>query len=408
MLGILEIRDRHLVRAPGALDRLVVDKFRTGPAFWRAEHDHRPARALHACAAGPRRSLDLAYPDQDLVERSGQGLVHQRRIMALDEIRVMAIAAEQVGQLLPTDAGEDGRVRDLEAVEMQDRQHRPIACRVEELVRVPARRQRPGLGLAVANDAGDDQVGIVEGRAVGMGQGIAELAALVDGARSFRRHMAWNAVRPGELAEQPVHAVAAALDRRITLGVGAFQIGVRHQPGTAMTGTDHVDHVQVMLLDQTIEVDVEKIQSRRRAPMSQQAGFDMVERQRNIEQGIVPQIDLADREVIRGTPVGVHFLQQIGRQWTRRQWIGHQEISWLDERQQPLRREVTPACTPHPWSGSNGPTDALLYHANPPIRSMNVAIPSTPTPARTLANRNGRSPRMRLESRSITSRLAPT
>ena len=46
MFGVLEIGDRHLMRAPGALDRLAVDEFRAGPALGRAEDDHRPARAL--------------------------------------------------------------------------------------------------------------------------------------------------------------------------------------------------------------------------------------------------------------------------------------------------------------------------------------------------------------------------
>ena len=52
MFGILEIRDRDLMRAPGSLDRLAVDEFRPGPAFGRAEDDHRPARPLHRLRRG--------------------------------------------------------------------------------------------------------------------------------------------------------------------------------------------------------------------------------------------------------------------------------------------------------------------------------------------------------------------
>ena len=59
-------------------------------------------------------------------------------------------------------------IGDLVAVEVQDRQDRPVGRRVQELVGMPARRQRSGLRLAVADDAGDDQVGIVEGGAVGV------------------------------------------------------------------------------------------------------------------------------------------------------------------------------------------------------------------------------------------------
>jgi hypothetical protein len=87
---------------------------------------------------------------------------------------------------------------------MKDRQHGAIARGIEELVGVPAGGQRAGFGLAVADDAGDDQIRVVEGGAIGMGQRIAQFAAFMDRARRFRRDVAGNAVRPGELAEQPL------------------------------------------------------------------------------------------------------------------------------------------------------------------------------------------------------------
>ena len=45
---------------------------------------------------------------------------------------------------------------------MQDRQHRAVCGRIEKLVRVPRRGQRSGLRLAIADDAGDDEIGVVE------------------------------------------------------------------------------------------------------------------------------------------------------------------------------------------------------------------------------------------------------
>jgi hypothetical protein len=45
---------------------------------------------------------------------------------------------------------------------------------------VPGGRQRSGLGLAVADYAGNDQPRIIERGAIGVGQRIAEFAALVD------------------------------------------------------------------------------------------------------------------------------------------------------------------------------------------------------------------------------------
>ena len=58
MLGVFEVGDRHLVGAPGALYGLAVDDLGPGPALGRAEHDHRPAGALHRGVAGAGLRLD--------------------------------------------------------------------------------------------------------------------------------------------------------------------------------------------------------------------------------------------------------------------------------------------------------------------------------------------------------------
>ena len=52
----------------------------------------------------------------------------------------------------------------------------------------------------------------------------------------------------------------------------------------------------------------------------------MFDLERGFEQGIVLQIDLPDRKIVRRAPICVHFLQQIGRQRGRHllQQIGGQ------------------------------------------------------------------------------------
>ena len=66
---------------------------------------------------------------------------------------------------------------------------------IEKLVRVPARGERAGLRFAVADDGGHDEVGIVERRAVGVTQRVAEFAAFVNRAGRFRRDVTRNAAR---------------------------------------------------------------------------------------------------------------------------------------------------------------------------------------------------------------------
>src|SRR5450755_4023797 len=88
------------------------------------------------------------------------------------------------------DACEECRIADLVAVEMQDRQHGSIENRVEKLVGLPGGRQRAGLRLAVADDAGDDQGRIVERCPKRMTERVAQLTAFMDGTRRRRRDVA--------------------------------------------------------------------------------------------------------------------------------------------------------------------------------------------------------------------------
>jgi hypothetical protein len=68
------------------------------------------------------------------------------------------------------DAGQHRRIGDLEPVEMQNRKNRAVAREVQKFVGVPTGGQRTSFSLAVADDAGDDQMRIVEGRAISVEQ----------------------------------------------------------------------------------------------------------------------------------------------------------------------------------------------------------------------------------------------
>ena len=170
---------------------------------------------------------------------------------------------------------------------------------------MPARRQRPGLRLAVADHAGDDQVRVVERGAVGVRERVAQLAALVDRAGRLRRDVAGNAAGERELGEQPLHPLLVLGDVRVDLAVGALEVGVGDQAGPAVPRAGDVDHVQVVLLDHPVQVDVDEVQAGRGAPVAEQPRLDVLLRQRLLEQRVVVEIDLADRQVVGGAPVRV-------------------------------------------------------------------------------------------------------
>ena len=143
---------------------------------------------------------------------------------------------------------EEARVGDLVAIQMQDRQHASVASRIQKLVAVPTRGERAGLGFAIAHDASDDQIRIVERRAICVAQRVAEFAAFVDAARRFRRNVARNAAREAELLEQPLHSLFVLADVRIHLAVRALKIRVGDERRPAVPRADNVDHVQVIFL----------------------------------------------------------------------------------------------------------------------------------------------------------------
>ena len=167
-----------------------------------------PRRARVLDARGSRPARGRAWPRAAGARRAGSS--------PATRYGSQPYPVEELGELRLGDTREHSRVRDLVAVEVQDREHRAVADRVEELVRMPARRERARLGLAVADDARDDEIGIVERGAERVPDRVAELAAFVDRARRLRRDVARHAARERELPEQPLHPLGVARDRRDT------------------------------------------------------------------------------------------------------------------------------------------------------------------------------------------------
>ena len=303
--------DGHLVRPVRALHRMAVHFLGAGPALGRAEHDHRPAGA-GGIAVGTGMALDaLDLPDGP-VQRGGHLLMHYSRLITLHKARLPAAAAEEALHLLMGHAGEDGGICDLKAVQVQDRQHRAVGNGIDELVAVPGGGQRAGLRLAVAHHAGGDQVRIVRHSTEGVSQGIPQFAALVDGAGRLRRHMTGHTAGEGELLEQLLHAVLVLGDVGIDLGIAAVQPVLSHHGVSAVAGAGAVDHVQIILLDDPVQMGIDEILSRAGAPVSHDGLLQVGSVQGPLQQRIVQQVQLACSQVVCGTPPGVNLFELCG------------------------------------------------------------------------------------------------
>ena len=80
-----------------------------------------------------------------------------------------------------------------------------------------------------------------------------------------------------------------------------------------MPGAGDIHHVQVMLVDNAVQMDIDEVQPRRGTPVAEQSWLDVLKTQGNFEQRIIIQIDLANREIVGCTPIGVHLLDEVER-----------------------------------------------------------------------------------------------
>ena len=196
-----------------------------------------------------------------LVENNCHALMHQCRIVPFDKERLVAVADEQRSQLVLGDARQNGGIGDLVAIQMQDRQNGAVARRVQELVRMPCGRQRPGFSFSIADHAGNDEVRIVKGRTKGMGKSIAEFAALMDGSRHIGRGMAGYTARERKLPEQFLHSRLIERDVWIEFTIRAFEIGIGDHCRAAMARPTDIDDVLVACSDNAVQMGVDETQA---------------------------------------------------------------------------------------------------------------------------------------------------
>jgi hypothetical protein len=107
--------------------------------------------------------LNRLYLRNAFIEHQRHPLVHLERIIAGHEARPISVSLHQSPELVLRDPCEHCWIGDLVTVEVEDWQNCAVRYRIQKLVRMPARSQRTGFSLAVADYAAHNQVWIVEG-----------------------------------------------------------------------------------------------------------------------------------------------------------------------------------------------------------------------------------------------------
>src|SRR5215471_12588252 len=258
---LVHLSHRYLLRPPVALDLATIDLCRACPSLGGFHDNHGPARASGR-AVVPRLGLDAANLTDDAFECGSHQWVHLVRFMPFDKVRHVAVASDQFVEFLVSDASQYAWVCDLVTIQVQDRKNSSIPYRVQKFVRVPRCGERARFSFPIPDDRGDNQVWIIECGTVCMRQCVSQFAAFMDGAWCFWRNMAGNTSRKRELFEQPFHPCFVRRDVRINLAISAFEVRVGNQSWPSVPRTGDTDHVEIVLLDDSVEMGVDKVQSR--------------------------------------------------------------------------------------------------------------------------------------------------
>ena len=170
---------------------------------------------------------------------------------------------------------------------------------------MPRGCQRPGLRFAVSNHDTYDQAGVVESRSERMRDAVAQLAALMDRPGNLRRTMTAKLAWKRKSAEELEHTGFVLALLRIDLRIGPFEVAVRDHCRRAMARTGDVDHVQVVLPNDTIQVDPGECLAGVGAPVPQRSILDVLRAERLLEERVVAKVDHPCTEVVTSAPVRV-------------------------------------------------------------------------------------------------------
>src|SRR4029077_18782695 len=89
-----------------------------------------------------------------------------------------------------------------------------------------------------------------------------------------------DSARSRELPEQPPHPRNSLRDLRIKFRVSPFKINLRYDRGPSMPRSRNINDAGIVLSDEPIQMDINKILPRRGSPMPKQARLDVLRAKR--------------------------------------------------------------------------------------------------------------------------------
>src|ERR1700731_3097267 len=113
-----------------------------------------------------------------------------------------------------------------------------------------------------------------------MGQRISKFAAFVNRTRNVRPAVTRDSSRSRELTEQSPHPRNSLRNLRIKFRVRPLKINLRNDSRPAVPRSRDIDDTGIVLSDEPIQMDIDKILPRRGSPMTKQARLDVLRAKR--------------------------------------------------------------------------------------------------------------------------------
>ena len=120
---------------------------------------------------------------------------------------------------------------------------------------MPRGRKRASLRFAVTDHYGDDEIRIIERCPIRMRDASTRVRHLHESNRASRVCSASRFLRERKLPEEFQHAGCVSALVRINLGVIAFEIAIGKCGWRTVTRTRNVNDIQVVLPDETVQMD---------------------------------------------------------------------------------------------------------------------------------------------------------
>ncbi len=169
-------------------------------------------------------------------------------------VRMIAHAAEELVALLVGDARKYRRIRNLIAVEVQDRQNNAVGERVHELIGLPRGGKRACLCLAIADDSNCEQGRIGKHSSISMGKRIAELASLMDRTRGFRCKVARYTTWIRKAAEELLQPHLVVCNKRIPFAVRSIENRLRRASRSTMARAHQKNGILSVVMNKTVHM----------------------------------------------------------------------------------------------------------------------------------------------------------